>query len=367
MKDPLYIESSSPPRLSVAWVIYDSLEVVSGGTIYDKLIVEGLRARGHAVAIVALERTDRPSDVREKANDAIARLKKVGDAPPIFVCDELCFPHLPHLPKGVRRVLLVHHLSLWEREAQLPLTCLREIACVRASETCITTGRTTRTRLRDEFRIDAAFVPPGADRLLRHQPIDERGATSPGIASATKNAMPPHLLFVGSVTPRKRVLELMETLARAGNPVHLTLVGSLERDDAYVSKVKARAKQLATEASRLSLTFAGEVADKTLARHYETHDALIVASSLEGYGMVVDEALSFGLPVLIERDAVATETLVEGVNARVFSFADPSLLFAYLANRDERRALTISCRETRANLPTWSGSVGSFERVLYAF
>ena len=41
--------------LRVAWVIYGSLDQVSGGYIYDRLVVEQLRALGDRVTIVSLE------------------------------------------------------------------------------------------------------------------------------------------------------------------------------------------------------------------------------------------------------------------------------------------------------------------------
>lgn len=126
----------------------------------------------------------------------------------------------------------------------------------------------------------------------------------------------------------------------------------------------ARVKRLTMEAPKLSLVFAGEVTDEALAKHYETHDALVVASSLEGYGMVVDEALSFGDSVLIESDAIATDTLLPGSNARVFSFSDPSPLFAYITNENERRDLASACRDASSRLPTWEASVAAFASVL---
>ena len=38
----------------IAWVVYGSLEQVSGGYIYDRLIVEQLRALGDSVTVISL-------------------------------------------------------------------------------------------------------------------------------------------------------------------------------------------------------------------------------------------------------------------------------------------------------------------------
>ena len=40
--------------MKIAWIVYGSLEQVSGGYIYDRLIVEQLRALGDSVTVVSL-------------------------------------------------------------------------------------------------------------------------------------------------------------------------------------------------------------------------------------------------------------------------------------------------------------------------
>ncbi len=46
----------SVSALRIAWVVYGSLDQVSGGYIYDRLVVEQLRAAGDRVTILSLER-----------------------------------------------------------------------------------------------------------------------------------------------------------------------------------------------------------------------------------------------------------------------------------------------------------------------
>ena len=92
--------------LRVAWVIYGSLDQVSGGYIYDRLVVEHLRALGDVVTVISLE----PHGTSLPALN--------GDDYDVVLGDELCFSELAPLfraaPPGLKRVLLIHHLTAWE-------------------------------------------------------------------------------------------------------------------------------------------------------------------------------------------------------------------------------------------------------------
>src|SRR4051812_27189749 len=97
----------SPDRQRIVWIAYGSLDQVSGGYIYHRLLVDPIRPRGDSVTCIPVEpgaaRT--PLPIRAEYE--------------VVVGDELCFRELSGLfrtaPAGVRRVLLIHHLSAWER------------------------------------------------------------------------------------------------------------------------------------------------------------------------------------------------------------------------------------------------------------
>ena len=70
----------------IAWIVYGSLEQVSGGYIYDRLVVEQLRALGDSVTVVSLTpgQTELP-DLRAGFD--------------VLVGDELCFRELVPLSR----------------------------------------------------------------------------------------------------------------------------------------------------------------------------------------------------------------------------------------------------------------------------
>ena len=86
----------------IAWVIYGALEQVTGGYIYDRLVVERLRELGDQVTVVSLTPGAPLPELDAAAYDAV-------------VGDELCFRDLLPLFQQVptlRRVLLIIILRL---------------------------------------------------------------------------------------------------------------------------------------------------------------------------------------------------------------------------------------------------------------
>src|SRR6185503_18067096 len=114
-----------------------SLEQVSGGYIYDRLVVEQLRELGDTVTVVSL--TPGAADLPELRREDFD----------VVVGDELCFRELLPLfqgaPAGLQRVLLIHHLTAWERPpgAERDAVLALERAVIDAADVCVATSRIT--------------------------------------------------------------------------------------------------------------------------------------------------------------------------------------------------------------------------------
>ncbi len=330
--------------MKVLWLAYGSLDQPTGGYVYDRLVVEGLRAHGDDVWIA--DPRERPaSATRHEAFDVV-----VGDA--------LCIPHLDvafAAAAGAARVLLVHHLTSWEVEsAPSEAMRARESAVLRGSDRLAVTGEATAARLVAEHAgtpIDV--IVPGADRLARAP----RAAREPGA--------PLRLLFVGSLVPRKRVELLLDALEAVAG-VHLRLVGDAARDPTYAAALRSRIEGSPGLASRVMAC--GVVDEATLAVEMATADALVLPSSLEGYGMVMTEALHARLPVLASKAAVEAAGLAghpaviafEGAASlrdRIGSLARDPALRTRLAERAAEQAETSS-------VPRWSDAAAAFRACL---
>ncbi len=106
---------------------------------------------------------------------------------------------------------------------------------------------------------------------------------------------PIEILCVGPVVPRKAQRDLIAALAKLGDlDWRLTCVGALDQDPAY-----AAAAQAETDAAGLSgkVTFLGTIDDAALDAAYRRAGVVALPSALEGYGMVLAEALARGIPV----------------------------------------------------------------------
>jgi glycosyltransferase involved in cell wall biosynthesis len=324
--------------LRVAWVIYGSLDQVSGGYIYDRLVVEQLRALGDRVTIVSLE----PNG---------GSLPALGSNDyDVVVGDELCFRELGPMfrgaPAGLRRVLLIHHLTAWEHApgASRDQLLALEKAAIDAADACIVTSRVSAARLQLEHLTRQALVAePGADRFER-----------PASAGQEPSGALLRLLFVGNILPRKRVLELARAFAELSSQhAELVLVGA-ELSPGYAEEVRtviARAQVTGRVQWLGSLDAAGVAAQLALA------DVLVLPSALEGYGMVLSEALWSGLPIIAARVGAAEE-LVSRTSAGLLYEPDDArglgaALASFVADRDLRSTLRRAAGLSSERLPRW--------------
>lgn len=106
-------------------------------------------------------------------------------------------------------------------------------------------------------------------------------------------------LFVGQLITRKRVSETMAELEKAAakRAIHLVVAGA--------GPMEAALMQQAAECEHLSVSFAGFVEHDALWRLFAAADALILLSDDEPWGMVISEALAFGLPFLATSSVAA--------------------------------------------------------------
>jgi len=168
------------------------------------------------------------------------------------------------------------------------------------------------------------------------------------------------LLFVGAIIPRKRVLELVHAFASGAHPnARLVLAGPWHADADY-----ARAVGQAIEDLRLRerVSLIGEIDDDELARRLASADALVLPSSLEGWGIVATEAIRAGTPVIAS--GATAEALASCTPAVVF-FGDPrdglvEALSDFTRSSALRRELAANALACAPKLPTWEQCVAAF-------
>jgi glycosyltransferase involved in cell wall biosynthesis len=337
--------------LRIAWLVYGSLDQVSGGYIYDRLVIEQLRELGDEVTCLSL------------VPGASTRPRLLAARYDVVVGDELCFRELFPLFRdaepGLWRVLLVHHLSAWElaegseRSALLAL----EKLTIDAADVCLATSPVTADRLRGEgFLREIRVAVPGADRLPR-----------PSSAGQEPSGARVRLLFVGNILARKRVLELVEAFARLpSSHAELILVGA-ELEPAYAERVRAAIAEGGVE-SRVS--WLGSLLEAGVAEQLALADALVLPSALEGYGMVLSEALWAAVPIIAARVGAAEQLVNQTAAGLLFEPDDeaglPAALAWFVADRALRAKLRRAARASSEALPRWRDTALAVRATLRA-
>jgi glycosyltransferase involved in cell wall biosynthesis len=122
------------------------------------------------------------------------------------------------------------------------------------------------------------------------------------------------VLFVGQMIPRKGVEELIEAFQLANQPnLGLVLVG----DGPKLTDYKERFGEIP------NLFWEGYLQSEELTPYYAASDVLVMPSAIEVWGLVVNEAMAAGLPVVATTCSGATEDLIEeGVTGYPYESGD---------------------------------------------
>lgn len=143
-----------------------------------------------------------------------------------------------------------------------------------------------------------------------------------GAPRAAAPGSPFTFLYVGRLVPVKNVGLLLEAFADAfgdRSDVALRIVGSGELHEKFVKEF----------GQRLNVVFAGPKQGEALRSEYASASAFVLPSMFEPWGLVVNEAMSAGLPVIVSDRVGAREDLVDNRNTGlVFTSGDKDALAA---------------------------------------
>ena len=338
-------------KSGLAFLVPGALDQVTGGYLFDRRIVEGLRRAGRKVDVVELAGAYPAADAA--AHAAVAAAFAALPDGSAAVIDGLALPGaetcLADAASRLRLVGFIHHTLALEtglttaeqahyadlEARQLPL--LRGAICPSAE-----TARALVGYGLPPERI--AIVPPGTAKPAAPAPLRTSGRL--------------RLLCVATVTPRKGHLLLIEALASLADlDWDLLCIGSLERDPAEASALRAA---IARHGLGSRVTLAGEWPPERLAEAYQAADAFVLPSFLEGYGMAFAEALAHGLPIVATRGGAIPDTVPESAGLLV-PVGDTAALAAalrrLLMEDGLRGALAEGAARAGAALPDWDETV----------
>jgi len=171
---------------------------------------------------------------------------------------------------------------------------------------------------------------------------------------STKGSDKDYILYVGRLSYRKGLLELMDAFERLAksNDVDLVLCGQGPLKPVLEEIAKKKGLQE-------RVLFTGFVSRQELLSLYQHARAFVAASSYETGPLTVLEAMSCGTPVLVTRVGIMPDVIKDGENGRFVDIGDAldlsNTLAEVLSDREGASVLGANARATMLKGNQWQG------------
>lgn len=343
--------------MKIGLIIYGSPDSISGGYLYDRMLLSHLRARGDEVEILSLPRRGYASRIADNL-----RFRVPGGLD-LVLQDELT--HLSLLVSNAKKrdvpvISIVHNLHTSERRAEWQNALYRPIErqYLRSVDGYVFNSQTTRKSV--EALISghrpAVVATPGGDRL---------GVWSrEKIAGRAHEPGPLRLLFLANVTALKGLQVVLEALAslRAGICA-LDVVGSCEVEREYARAMQRRASGLSS-----AVAFHGVLDGQPLADILMRAQVMVVPSYYEGFGIAYLEGMAFGLPPIATTAGAVPELVLHAKNGYLVAPGDSRglarLLETLAVDRTLLGRIGVCALECFLSKPTWEESAAVVREFL---
>lgn len=339
----------------LAFAIPGDIATLTGGYIYERRLLEGLRHAGHDVRHLVLPASFPDATPTDMAA-AVSALADVAPDRPLIL-DGLVFGAIDTGGLAQVRapvVAMIHHPLALEtglgadRRDHLFRT---ERDNLRLARHVLVPSPHTRRIL-----IDRYDVAPVAITVLR--PGVDRPTLSPAPAT------PPLILSVGILHPRKGHDILIDAVSHLADLDWQAVIVGNPWDHGHAAALE---RQLAASPAAYRIRLAGRVPADALEALYSRASVFALATWYEGHGIVFDEALVRGLPIVSCHAGAVPDTVPQGAgllvppgDAMAFAQALRSLLEA----PDRRRAMADAALAAGAGLPGWPQVADRASRVL---
>lgn len=348
--------------MKIGLVIYGSLDTLSGGYMYDRMLVDYLRAQGDTVEIISLPWRNYAAHMTDNFTFKL---------PPdldILIQDELNHPSLIRAnrkPHPYPIVSLVHHLRCSELRPKWKNDFYRvvERKYLQRVDGFIFNSETTKKVVQvvvGNSLPDVVAFPP-TDRFgeaISEEEIEERGKKKEF-----------NILFLGNVIERKGLITLLQAVSQL--PVtsyQLDIVGGLTAEPEYVKSIQIF---IATNNLSSFVFLHGALNNQPLVEKLRSAHVLVVPSSYEGFGIVYLEGMGFGLPAIGTTLGAASEVIEDGKTGFLIQPGDAQSLAEKLQLLSERRDLllemSLAARSRYQRQPKWNQTAGQIRDFLLSF
>jgi glycosyltransferase involved in cell wall biosynthesis len=215
-------------------------------------------------------------------------------------------------------VSLIHHTyaPLMPQGIKGKLKAFDEGLFINSLDGIITVSEFTKRSVKNVLKKDVKFViaPPG---------LNISGLGKDCTRKPENDEI--RLLFVGYLDSRKGIDTLVaayEILAKKKGMDRLVLhvVGDTHRNEVLYRKLKNNAERIGLDKR---IIFHGRVSDQELENFYMSSDIFVFPSYWEGFGMVLAEAMSYGLPIVTTNAGAIPYLVKDGLNGLLVLPGDP--------------------------------------------
>ena len=344
--------------MRIGIVIYGSLDTLSGGYLYDRKLVEYLRAQEDEVDIISLPWRNYTAHL---ADNLHFRLPSNLD---ILIQDELNHPSLilANREKHPYPILsLVHHLRCSELRPQWQNAFYRwvEKKYLQSVDGFIFNSKTTENVVNSllENRKPGIVAYPPTDRF--GEPISETEIVERARADQLR------ILFLGNVIYRKGLHTLLQAITLRPTGFRIDVAGSLTSEPRYVEQIR---NYIAHNGLSSSVFLHGPLDRQPLVDKLKRAHVLVVPSSYEGFGIVYLEGMCFGLPGIGATAGAANEIISDSLDGFLIEPESAGELANKLKILYDRRDLLIqmslAARERYLRQPKWEETAGRIREFL---
>ena len=216
--------------MKIGFVIYGSLDTLSGGYLYDRKLVEYLQSQGDTVEIISLPWRNYAAHLTDNF-----RFRLPPDLD-LLIQDELNHPSLlsaNRRPHSCSVVSLVHHLRCSEQRPTWQNWFFRliEKRYLNSVDGFIFNSQTTK-------RVVNSLLENSKPNIVAYPPTDRFGhpISENEVIARAKGKGPLQLLFLGNVIHRKGLHTLLEAIRHKMLAVRLEVVGGLNAEPEYAQR-----------------------------------------------------------------------------------------------------------------------------------
>lgn len=348
--------------MKIGLVIYGSLDTLSGGYMYDRMLVEYLRAQGDTVEIISLPWRNYAAHLTDNFTF------KLPPGLDILIQDELNHPSLifaNRKPHPYPIISLVHHLRCSELRPKWQNDVYRvvEKKYLQSVDGFIFNSETTKG-------VVNGLIGNGLPEIVAFPPTDRFGeAISEEEIEERSKQKELNILFLGNVIERKGLLTLLQALTQIPNTNYqLDIVGGLTAEPEYVKTIQT---YIADNNLSSFVFLHGALNNQPLIDRLKSAHILVVPSSYEGFGIVYLEGMGFGLPAIGATLGAASEVIEHGRTGFLIQPGDAQGLADQLQLLSERRDLLLEmslvARSRYQRQPKWYQTASQIREFLLSF